>query len=92
MILLYFRLNVLMPQYVALMISFSLSAVHSTEQNTKMHRQTIKHFKKKEDLKFLMYTNTFLKSINDTKKFVDSYIQSNDNTSNIALSCISDGK
>ncbi len=61
-----------MPQYVALMISFSLSAVHSTEHNTKMHRQTIKHFKKKEDLKFLMYTNTFLISIDDTENVDES--------------------
>ena len=45
-----------------------------TEWNNMMHRQTIKHFKKKKDLKFLMYTNTFLKSMDDTKKIDDSSV------------------
>ena len=56
-----------------------------------MHRQNIKHFKKKMDLKFLMYTNTFLKYVDDARKCDDSSEQSEDNASKIALSCIPDG-
>ena len=63
--------------------------MQDTEWNTLMHRQTIDYFKKKKDLKFLMYTKTFLKSMDDISKWDDSS-EYKDNASKEALTCISD--